>query len=315
MARFLIADDNEDSRTILRKILERNGNIVDEAPNGAEALKLAKKSLPDIIISDILMPEMDGFMFCMEVKKDRHLNRIPFVFYTATYIEPRDERLAMSLGASRFIVKPVELNEFMKTIENVLSEYKEKTLSVPEKPLVNDIDLSRMLHESITGKMDEKVEELRIYKEIFLNSNDATAIINPEGFYVRQNTSHRVLTGFPDNELIGKTPEIHLGKDVFSNILEKLSQKGVYRGELISHSKEGRADYIELSAFPVANNKGKVMFYIETIRDITQRKTMENELKAKMDDLEKFYNLAVGRELRMKKLKKLISKMESAVLK
>ncbi len=81
---ILIVDDNEDSRIILRKTLEFEGHRVMEAPNGAEARKAVKESPPDMIISDILMPEMDGFRFCHEVKQIDCLRKIPFIFYTST---------------------------------------------------------------------------------------------------------------------------------------------------------------------------------------------------------------------------------------
>jgi CheY-like chemotaxis protein len=66
-----------------------------------------RASLPDVIISDILMPVMDGFSLCHEWKKDDSLKTIPFVFYTATYTDPKDEELALSLGAR--IIKPMEM--------------------------------------------------------------------------------------------------------------------------------------------------------------------------------------------------------------
>ena len=102
--KILVVDDIEDVRMILRIALEKTGYEVEEAVNGVRALELIRRSLPDLIISDILMPEMDGFAFCRAVKSDQQLRTIPFIFYTATFIEPKDEKLAMALGASRFII-------------------------------------------------------------------------------------------------------------------------------------------------------------------------------------------------------------------
>ena len=126
--RILIVDDHADSRIILRKTLESDGYTVMTASNGAEALKAARELLPDMIISDILMPVMDGFRLCREIRQDKQLCKIPFVFYTATYMDPKDERLAMSLGASRYIIKPADTAEFLRTIKGVFQEYKKKKL-------------------------------------------------------------------------------------------------------------------------------------------------------------------------------------------
>lgn len=87
-----------------------------------------------MIISDILMPVMDGFRLCLEIKQDNQLRKIPFVFYTATYVDPKDEKLAMSLGASRYIIKPVDTAEFLKTIKGVFQEYKKRDCRYLKSP-------------------------------------------------------------------------------------------------------------------------------------------------------------------------------------
>src|SRR5262245_42100037 len=108
MKKILIVDDQERDLYLLKTLLGAHGYQVVEAVNGAEALRFATANPPDVIISDILMPVMDGFSLCREWKKDEELRDIPFVFYTATYTDPKDEEFALSLGAARFIVKPVE---------------------------------------------------------------------------------------------------------------------------------------------------------------------------------------------------------------
>ena len=100
----------------------------------AMAWKLSNSLLAgsfDLIISDILMPEMDGFQLCRTIKLDDRWKRIPFIFYTATYTSKEDEELALSLGASRFIIKPVEPEEFLAVIEQVVREGESKQLPVP----------------------------------------------------------------------------------------------------------------------------------------------------------------------------------------
>ena len=162
--KILIVEDTEDARIILRTTLKSEGYDVSDAPNGAVALKMAKEEPPDMIISDILMPEMDGFTFCRECKKDRILRMIPFIFYTATYTDPKEERLAMSLGASRFILKPIENDEFLRIIEEVINEHKERKLLVPRMSLEDDDVLNKMHEESLERKLEKKVKLLE--KEI-----------------------------------------------------------------------------------------------------------------------------------------------------
>ena len=82
--KILIVEDNEDSRVLLESFLQASGYAVESAENGMLALEIAKRTHPDLIISDILMPEMDGYALCRAIKSDEQLRTIPFIFYTAT---------------------------------------------------------------------------------------------------------------------------------------------------------------------------------------------------------------------------------------
>jgi len=82
--KILIVEDMEDSRVYLRQALESAEHEIIESTNGVEAMIAAQQDPPDLIISDIMMPEMDGFELCLRVKNHEKLKHIPFIFYTAT---------------------------------------------------------------------------------------------------------------------------------------------------------------------------------------------------------------------------------------
>jgi len=119
----LVVEDEINSRMLLSKILAANGYKVIEASNGIEALKKIQISRPDIIISDIMMPEMDGFQFCRELRKNETLKDIPLIFYTAIYKDEEDEKLALDVGANAYIRKPEDPKILIRKIKKVIEDY------------------------------------------------------------------------------------------------------------------------------------------------------------------------------------------------
>jgi len=157
--KILIVDDNSDDRELLRLIIERYGHQVIEACNGQEGLSIAANQKPNIIISDALMPVMDGFQFLRSIKKDKTLNSIPFIFYSATYKEYQDAELALSLGADAFIIKPKDPAELWKEIEDILKENKlEKPVTA--QLIEEDEEYLKRYSEIVAIKLEEKIREL-----------------------------------------------------------------------------------------------------------------------------------------------------------
>ena len=119
MGHVLIVDDKEENLYYLQALLTGQGYTVDSARHGAEALVIARQTPPDLIVSDLLMPVMDGYTLLRHWKTDERLNKIPFIVYTATYTEREDEELALSLGADAFILKPSEPDDFIARFQEV----------------------------------------------------------------------------------------------------------------------------------------------------------------------------------------------------
>jgi len=104
--KILIVDDLPTNRKLLRAQLEAEGLEVTEAVDGVEALQVLAREKIDAIISDILMPRMDGYRFCHEVRKSVAWSKIRFILYSSTYTSPADVRLGDTVGADQFIAKP-----------------------------------------------------------------------------------------------------------------------------------------------------------------------------------------------------------------
>ncbi|MFA5267455.1 MAG: ATP-binding protein [Methanoregula sp.] len=160
MTTILIADDIPANLYLLESILKGNGFTVISAKNGAEALALAKNTPPDLIITDILMPVMDGFELCRQWKADERLKTIPLIFYTATYTDPKDEQFARRLGADRFIVKPQKPDIFVKEIRKVLEESDRGAGAVPANPPGDENEILQEYNEVLFRKLEKKVMQL-----------------------------------------------------------------------------------------------------------------------------------------------------------
>ncbi len=157
---MLVVDDNADNLYLLRSILQGFDCAMDEARHGAEALTKARQSPPDLIISDLLMPVMDGYTLLRQWKADERLAQIPFVVYTATYTEPQDERLALELGADAFILKPAEPEPFMRRIRETLERKRSAALSPPQTTSVEEKVLLKEYSEVLIRKLENKTLRL-----------------------------------------------------------------------------------------------------------------------------------------------------------
>ena len=158
--KVLVVEDNEDSRKLLMKQLRGYGHEVIAVINGAEALEQALAQPPDIIVSDIMMPKMDGFQLCHECKQNEDLKNIPFVFYTATYLSAEDEKFALKLGVDAFIRKPTDPDTLAQTLSTVFEKAKSHPLSAAKVP---PLEISLYLTEyskRIVAKLEQKMAEL-----------------------------------------------------------------------------------------------------------------------------------------------------------
>jgi hypothetical protein len=160
MTKILIADDHQQNLYLLRFLLESKGHEVTAASNGREALDLARLDPPEMIITDILMPVMDGFTLCRQWQSDERLQDIPFVFYTATYTDEKDKKLGLSLGATRFIIKPIEPDTLYTIFEEVIAEHRGGRLIVPEVDLEEEPVFLKQYNERLVKKLEDKMLQL-----------------------------------------------------------------------------------------------------------------------------------------------------------
>lgn len=154
----LIIDDNNDIRTYLRTVLSESYNV-SEASDGKSGLELARRIVPDIILSDIMMPIMDGLEFCQELKTDKAISHIPVILLTARNL---DEQRAEGYehGADAYIAKPFSLRLLLSRIENLI-ESRKKLSQVLSKGVEDDEigNISNEIDKSFLKQLRKIIQE------------------------------------------------------------------------------------------------------------------------------------------------------------
>jgi len=160
MVKVLIVDDSASDRSILRQTFQVHGCEVVEAENGREGLAKAGQFRPDLIISDALMPVLDGFGFLREIKCDKVLSGIPFIFYSAVYTGYDEERLARSQGAAAFLLKPMDPVDLWQEIQVIMDSSEAGPSADIPAALGEEEQYLRDYSHIVVAKLEEKVSEL-----------------------------------------------------------------------------------------------------------------------------------------------------------
>ena len=119
---LLVVEDIPDILNLLDTTLKFKGYRVVTARDGQEALESIQRERPALIITDILMPKLDGFNLVHRLRIDPKTRRIPVIFLTATYVAPEDKAFALELGVTSFIEKPVDLETFLPMIAELMEQ-------------------------------------------------------------------------------------------------------------------------------------------------------------------------------------------------
>jgi CheY-like chemotaxis protein len=136
---LLVVEDNTDILNLLRTTLTFKGYRVVTARNGNEALAAIEKERPIVIVTDILMPQMDGFSLVHHLRINPNTRDIPIIFLSATYVTPEDKSFAMTLGVIQFIEKPVDFEEFLPALEKLVGmDFKSTQTPLDEVQFYNE---------------------------------------------------------------------------------------------------------------------------------------------------------------------------------
>ncbi|MBI4826619.1 MAG: response regulator [Nitrospirae bacterium] len=291
---ILIVEDDKGLNSLIQKTLERAGMKVECAFDAREAIAKASDNNIDMMLLDYQLPDMKGSEL-VEALREKS-NDVPFIIVTGH----GDEKIAvemMKLGAKDYIVKDKGFMEMLFfVLEKAIKEVtRERKLEETEKKIIHAAEEWRVTFDAIADFVTVHDMDFRIVK-----ANKALAdflgvriqdIVGRHCYEVFHNFSEP-MAGCPHLEMLkaGKT----VTKDINDDHL-------------------GR--YLMVSVSPLFDEAGEIKGSVHYMKDITGIKRSEEELKKRVDDLEKFYEMAVNRELRMKELKKDIKTLNEELLK
>jgi two-component system cell cycle sensor histidine kinase/response regulator CckA len=155
--KVLIVEDNEANRKLLRMMLATSAHEVGEAKDGVEALETLRSQNHDAVIANVLMPRMDGYRFCYEVRSDEKLRDLAIVIYNSTLGSAADEKSALRFGADRYLDKPASPAVLLATLEQLAQDTRPRPRPV-QTP--SELEVLKRYSERLVQKLEEKKLEL-----------------------------------------------------------------------------------------------------------------------------------------------------------
>jgi len=303
--KLLIVDDHETNLKLLRAQLEVAGHTVLEAGNGVEALQVLERRAVDGVVSDILMPQMDGYRLCLEVRRSERFGAVPFVLYTSTYDSPADRDLALSAGADAYIAKPAPTDTIIEALRAaakkparprvasdaageiaapVLKQYSE---ALVRKLEVKNLDLARA-HEGL-------VEVEARLSGLIETAIDSIIAIDEEQKVILFNSAASRMFGYSRTEALGRPLNDFMPArfraahtaHVHAFALEAKNERHMAAREVSALRRDGTEFPIEASISKLDTSHGPL--YTVFVRDISER---HKATRALADSEQRFRQIA-----------------------
>ncbi|HKT49095.1 MAG TPA: PAS domain S-box protein, partial [Candidatus Angelobacter sp.] len=272
---ILLADDNSDMRDYVRKLLEEHYRVM-AVNNGLEALQVLEKSSPDLILSDVMMPGLDGFGLLRAVRGNPATASTPVIFLSArageeAKMEGRDA------GADDYLIKPFSARELLARVGAQI-RLKRMREEADARVRENEKRLRRSEAELRTALI--AAQHLAAIVE---SSDDAIASKDLNGIVTSWNKSAERLFGYKAAEIIGKPITTIIPTELLAD--EDMILGKIRKGEKIDHfetvrvAKSGERIDVSLSISPVRNEQGRIIGAAKVVRDVTQNKKIERALR------------------------------------
>lgn len=158
--RILVVEDDPDTANLLKLYFSGHGYGVDIAERGLEALDMARQHVPDLVLLDIMLPELDGYAICQALRNSPRTAYVPVIFLSEK-TSPSDKRAGLGVGAQDYVTKPFDLEELRLRIQNLIARHERENMLDPRSGLPTGRIVDEQLR-LISGKVNWHVIECRI---------------------------------------------------------------------------------------------------------------------------------------------------------
>ena len=285
---ILIVDDDSTNRKLLRATLGADGYETIEACDGLEALEVLGTDKIDAVISDVLMPNMDGYRLCAEVRRRENGRSVPFIIYTSTYTDSSDEKIALGFGADRYVRKPAPAGAMTQTIEELVIE---RQYAEPKRaPAGEEHDVMKHYSQALVRKLEKRNDELSArtaalhasetrLRTIFEAEPDCVQVVGRDGKMAEINPAGLEMF---EADSLEQLAECSMAQFVTEEHLEAFNAcvEAVWRGEKRCAEFEiiglqGKRRWLEMHAAPMRDPQGEIVALLGIARDNTARKELE----------------------------------------
>ncbi len=275
MEKILTIDDKKNNLTAIKARLEDMfpGCEVLTTQSGIDGIKIAKEKLPDVILLDIVMPDMNGFDVCKQLKSDEIVKYIPVILITAIETDISSRIKGLESGADAFLTMPITAPEFSSQLNAMLRIKKAEDILRTKKK-----ELEKLVNKQ-TKELSESEEKFRTLIETIIEGI-AYADENENFSFVNQALAN--IFGYSKEEMIGKNLKEFTSPEMFRKVLDQTKlrkQEESSQYELTIIRKNGEQRIIAVTATPTVNNEGKYEGAFGIFHDISDRKQAESDLK------------------------------------
>lgn len=277
-AHLLIVEDDPTSLQLLVRLLKRAGYQLTEAPNGEIAQQQISKTLPDLILLDVMLPDISGYTLCEQLKANRATRDVPVIFISALDDSP-DKVRAFDLGAADYVSKPFQPPEVLARVRNQIHLIRQRQQLSHQNALL--LEETRQRARVETALLEAETKYISVYENATAGMFKTTG----DGSYLSVNPALAMIYGY-DSPAEMMAAITHIGHQIYVQP-KRLDELIVYLqrydkiedAESEVYRKDGSHVWISEDIWTVRDSRGQFLYFEGIVHDISERRRMEMELR------------------------------------